>query len=115
MRWRREWLYFLLCAIFAVGLLGCGDDEKEEEGGVPETYSVSGTITRSVDPDPTKGGDGIGDVYLQLMDECPSLSGCLTEIISNIEMPDVDLSADGASIPFEAPGVPNGTYYLNFA
>jgi len=113
MRMRKGWLYFLLCAVFVVGLLSCGEDEEEEEGGLPETYSVSGTITRSVEPDPTMGGDGIGDVYLELMVECPSLSGCLTEVISNIDLQDVDLSAAGASVPFEASGVPNGTYYLS--
>lgn len=102
---RKGWLYSLLCAVFAVGLLGCGDD--------PETYSVSGIITRSVEPDPALGGDGIGDVYLELMVECPSLSGCLTEVVSNIDLEDVDLSAPGASVPFEATGIPNGTYYLS--
>lgn len=111
MSMRRQWLYFLLCAVFVVGLLSCG--EEEEEGEFLETYSVSGAVTRSVEPDPAMGGDARGDVYLQLMDECPSLSGCLTEVISNIEMPDVDLSEDGASVPFEATGVPNGTYYLS--
>jgi hypothetical protein len=70
-------------------------------------------ITRSVEPNPRLGGDGRGDVYLQLMDECPSLSGCFTDVIRDIFLPDVDLSGDGASVPFQATGIPSGTYYLS--
>jgi len=112
MRMRKQWLYFLLCAIFAVGLLGCGDDEEEEEGGLPETYSVSGTVTRSIEPD--LGGDAIGDIYLTMMETCPSSTGCVEEVISDAAIMGADLSGDGAEVAFEmSKRVPNGTYYLS--
>jgi hypothetical protein len=47
------------------------------------------------------------------MANCPSLSGCLPEIIAEIILPDADLSEPGESIPFEMKGLPNGTYYLS--
>ena len=94
MRMRKQWLYFLLCAIFTVALLGCGDDEEEEEAGVPETYSVSGMVTRSTetagpeqcDVDPELC-DARGDVYLTVMDECPASTGCFGEIIAIFDLP----------------------------
>ena len=116
MRMRRHWLYFLLCAVFAVGLLGCGEDEEEE--GTPsdqQTYSISGTVTRSIEIDPDlwmckfaplfsgfgpEKCDAKGDIYLHLMHTCPSLSGCLPGIIAETIIPDADLSGDGVSIPF---------------
>jgi len=127
MRSRGQGLYFLLCAVFAVALLGCG----EEEEGPPsdqKTYSISGTVTRSIDLDPSlwickyaplfsgfgpEKCDAKGDIYLHLMHTCPSLSGCLPEIIAEAIIPDADLSEDGASIPFEIKNLPNGTYYLS--
>jgi hypothetical protein len=112
MRMRRQWLYFLLCAIFAAGLIGCGDDEEEEAAGLPETYSVSGTATRSVEPD--LGGNGVGDIYLTMMETCPSSTGCVEEVISDALIMGADLSGDGAEVVFEmSKRVPNGTYYLS--
>jgi hypothetical protein len=109
---RKQWLYFLLCAIFAVGLIGCGDDEEDEGGGLPETYSVSGTVTRSVEPHPD--GDAKGDIYLTMMETCPSSTGCVEEVVSDAAIMDADLSGDGAEVSFEmSRRVPNGTYYLS--
>ncbi len=112
MRMRKQWLCFLLCAIFAVGLIGCGDDEEEEEGELLKTYSISGTVTRSVEPD--LGGDAIGDIYLTMMETCPSSTGCIEEIISDVSIVGADLSGDGVQVAFEmSKRVPNGTYYLS--
>jgi hypothetical protein len=123
----RRWILSLLFSVFVVALVSCSGDE-EGKASVQETYSVSGTVTRSVDLDPRiwmcriarwiSGNppqvcDAKGDVYLHVMDECPSLSGCLVDIISEVIIPDADLSEDGASIPFEATGIPDGTYYLS--
>ena len=109
---RRQWLYFLLCAIFAVGMLSCGDDEEEEEGGLPKTYSVSGMVTRSCEPD--LGGDAIGNIYLTMMERCPSSTGCVEEIVSDVTVMGADLSGDRAEVAFEmSKRVPNGTYYLS--
>lgn len=112
MRTRRQWHYFLLCGIFAMGLANCGDDEEEKAAGSAETYSVSGTVTRSVEPD--LGGDAIGDIYLTMMETCPSSTGCVEDIVSDVAIMGADLSADGAEVPFElSKRVPNGTYYLS--
>lgn len=116
----KGWLYFLLCAVFAVGLLSCGDDEEEEEGGLPETYAVSGTVTRSTDtagsdqcaPAPEEC-DGQGDIYLTVMDECPAKTGCFGNIISDVVIPAADLSGEDAVVNFELTGIPDGTYYLS--
>jgi hypothetical protein len=98
--------------MFAVGVICCGDDEEEEEAGLPKTYKVSGTVTRSVEPD--LGGDAIGDIYLTMMETCPSATGCVEEIVSDVAIPDADLSAAGAEVAFEMTSrVPNGTYYLS--
>ena len=120
MRMSKDWLYFLLCAVFAVGLLSCGDDEEEEEAGLPQTYSVSGTVTRSTDtagpdqcaPDP-EVCDGAGDIYLTVMDECPASTGCFGEIIADILIEGADLSGQDAAVAFELTGIPDGTYYLS--
>jgi hypothetical protein len=121
MRTRRQWLHFLLCAIFAMGLLTCGDDEEEEDGaGLPKTYSVSGTVTRSTEPagpdqcapDP-EVCDGRGDIYLTVMDECPASTGCFGEIIADVVISDADLSGEDGTVAFELTGIPDGTYYLS--
>jgi hypothetical protein len=124
---RRQRPCFLLSAVFIVGLVGCGEDE-EGTSSHQETYSISGTVTRSIDLDPNlwickyaplfsgfgpEKCDAKGDIYLHLMHTCPSLSGCLPEIIAETIIPDADLSGDGASIPFEMKNLPNGTYYLS--
>ena len=116
MRESRRWTICLVCAVFAVGLLGCGEDEEE----VLETYSVSGTVTRSTepagpdqcDPDP-EVCDARGDIYVSVMDECPASTGCLPPVMRNILIPDSDLSEEGAAVPFEVTGLPDGTYYLS--
>ena len=120
-------LRFLFCPVFVLALLSCGE---EEEGAAsdPKTYSVSGTVTRSTELDPglwmcrfaplisgfgPERCDAKGDIYLQLMPQCPSLSGCLPPILAETVIPDADLSENGASIPFEMRDLPNGTYYLS--
>ena len=78
----------------------------------PHSFSISGTVTRSVEPD--LGGDAIGDIYLTMMETCPSITGCIEEIVSDVTIMGADLSAAGAEIPFVLDKkVPNGTYYLS--
>lgn len=126
----REWdglILILACAVFVAALLSCGEDEDGATSD-RQMYSISGTVTRSIELDPNlwmcrlaplfsgfgpERCDAKGDIYLHLMHECPSLSGCLPGIIAEAIIPDGDLSQDGASIPFEIKNVPSGTYYLS--
>ena len=127
MRIGRRWLCFQSCAVFVLALIGCGEDEEGATSD-QETYSISGTVTRSIEVDtslwmcrlaPLIRGSGSercdakGDIYLHLMYKCPALSGCLPEIIAETIISDADLSEDDASIPFEMTNLPNGTYYLS--
>lgn len=123
----KRWLFFQMCTLFVLALIGCSEDEEGATSG-EQTYSISGTVTRSIEPDPSlwmcrfaplisgfgpERCDAKGDIYLHVMHECPSLSGCLPEIIGETIIPDADLSESGASIPFEIANLPNGTYYLS--
>ncbi len=110
MRMIDPWVCVLLCAVLAAAHIGCSEDEEQLAGG-PATYSVSGTVTRSYEPDPELG-DGRGDIHLNLMAECPARTGCLPEFIGGIVITDADLSEEGAAVPFEISGIPDGTYHL---
>ena len=77
-----------------------------------QRHRGTGTVTRSVEPD--LGGDAIGDIYLTMMETCPSATGCVEKIVSDVTIPDADLSGEGAEVAFEmSKRVPKGTYYLS--
>ena len=69
-------------------------------------HSVSGTLTRSVEPSPQN--DAVGDVYLAIVDNC----GLSFDVITAGVAEDVDLSAPGASAEYTVPGVPNGEWFV---
>ncbi len=94
--------------VFLATYSGC-KDESEESNVI--TYSVSGTVTRSWEPDPS--GDAIGDIYLFVMEECVANTGQVTELTAEIRIPDGDLSDDGAVVSYEITGLPNGHYYIS--
>lgn len=126
---RRAKSHFLCWAAFVFFLIGCAGDDEKKENPRP-VYTVSGSVTRSVAPDPSlwlcklaplislvsgfgpERCDARGDVYLQLMTECPSLSGCPPDVVAEVSVPDADLSAEDASVAFSFSNVPDGTYFL---
>jgi len=126
---RRSKFPSLCWAAFVLFLIGCAGEEEKKENARPG-YTVSGSLTRSVALDPglwmcklapviglvsgfgPDRCDARGDVYLQLMTECPALSGCLPDVVAEVTIPDADLSAEDASVPFAFSNVPDGTYFL---
>lgn len=77
----------------------------------PNTYAVIVTLTRSVDPAPE--GDGVGTAAFALSDICVEATGDEPEVVYSIEVPDVDLSEEGASATVRFEGIPNGVYQLS--
>ena len=127
MRTNSRLVFCLVSVVVFLALVGCSEDE---EGATSDqkTYSISGTVTRSIELDPNlwmcklapiisgfgpERCDAQGDIYLSLTYECPSISGCMPEIAAGITILDADLSEEGASNPFEMSDLPNGTYYLS--
>ncbi len=93
------------------------DGEAGESGGGDAAPSVvlSGVVRRSADL--ASGGDGIGTVCFSIIESCPMPDDlAVTPIVGGFSMPDVDVSAQNASVPFElvidAADLPDGTYAL---
>ncbi len=101
----------LLCALVA-----CGDDAKEtsaqiargETTGMQGDGIVRGAVTRTIAP--SKQGDGRGPLHITLQGGCLAKAGTRPQVFAKIDVDEVDLSKDDASVPFEITGVPDGSY-----
>lgn len=116
-----------LCLVIgwgSLGLLACSDNSGGEPGDTTDggdggnqnvdgspTYSVSGTVSRSVEPG--YGGDGRGTLYIALVHTCPTSTDDDAEPVAAASVDNADLSSPGATVAFTLSNVPTGTYQLN--
>lgn len=83
----------------------------ESSGSGSETGSglgsIRGAVIRSVEP--AAGNDAIGNLYVGLLAECQQDAASVGD---GAQVMDADFSAPGATVMYEIPDVPDGTYYV---
>jgi hypothetical protein len=88
------------------------DPSGEASSGGAETSggalgSVRGVVVRTIEP--AAGNDGIGDLYVGLLAECAQDAPTVGD---GDQIVGADLSAPGATVMYEIPNVPDGTFYV---
>jgi hypothetical protein len=91
---------------------GSTDPPGDSSSGGPETGgnglgSVRGAVIRSVEP--AAGDDAIGDLYVGLLAECAQDAATVGD---GDQIMGADLMAPGATVMYEIPNVPDGTFYV---
>ena len=71
--------------------------------GAATGFSVSGVVTRSVDP--ANGNDGVGTLYFAVVDSC----GTSFDLVAAETLEDADTSAP---VPYTVTDVPDGTWFM---
>jgi len=85
------------------------DESTGEDGSTGATtgaatgFSVSGVVTRSVDP--ASGNDGVGALYFAVVDSC----GTSFDLVAAETIEDADTSAP---VPYSVSDVPDGTWFM---
>jgi hypothetical protein len=125
---KHSFFYFFFSMVVGSGVVGCSmmDDDGGEtpdptgtggnagqggqgaqggQGGAP-AVTVSGVVTRAVPI--AEGNDGVGLLFVAAFDEC-RLDGT---ILGTAIIPDADLSADDAEVPYEIRNLTANTVYL---
>ncbi len=89
------------------------DDDDDEGGGSSEdsttgagAHTISGVVKRTSAL--ARGEDGIGTLYLGVFAECDHAA----PIVGLFVMPNADMSADGAEVPFTIESLTLETVYL---
>ncbi len=90
------------------------DTTVTEDTTVVAGATLAGTITRSANPE--RGADGIGNVYVAVLDSNPLGFGGGTPTTVAVQLiENVDLSAAGASVDYRITGIPTRSepYYIS--
>jgi hypothetical protein len=85
--------------------IASGEDTgaSESTASEPGHYTVSGTVTRSVEP--MEGNDGVGPMYIAIVSTC--------DFVFDLVAADVVLDADpGRGAAWQIAAVPEGTWYF---
>jgi len=99
--------FFPVFLVVSVALAACGDDATIDPPAgdmavASGSASLTGSVTRSAMP--TAGGDG--DVYIAVFDRDPVLEMESAVAVGSAFVEDADLSADGATVPYEVMDLP---------
>ena len=87
----------LAVACSSDGVMDSPDTGPDAAVGGAQMARLHGVVTRSAEP--MSGADG--DIYLAVFDRDPVLDADNAQVVGNGFIPDADLSADGASVPYE--------------
>jgi hypothetical protein len=114
--------HVLATATLAAALAGCTMDDDPEpagEGGTTSSTSatsggggapaaaVTGAVSRSAPI--ARGNDGIGTLFVAALDLCDHVEG---QLLGFAVVPQADLSADGAAVPFSIDELPRAAVHL---
>ena len=78
------------------------DDTTDDDDDSSAGADLSGNVTRSIDP--VEGQDAVGELYVTVFSETPSGESA-ENIVAEVHIPSVDLSATGAAVAYEATGL----------
>lgn len=98
----------------ALGLAACGSDagkqQVSEASAGTGALSARGSVSRKIPL--SMRGDGLGVVHISVDKDCRNDQGTTTKPLGALEIDDVDLRDDDASVPFVITGLEAGkTYY----
>lgn len=87
---------------------GCplDDDHTGDEGGVLQTFTIEGTVTRAEAAVPV--GDGVGTLFVAVLEEC-SLGA---PVVGGAVVPGADVADASAVVEYETDPLPPGEYEL---